>query len=52
MCVYLCLNTVQDFEVLLKEVVNGKRVSVSRMGKLTDIAMKNMEVRGYLPFQI
>lgn len=33
-----------QFENVLKEVVNGKRLSASKMTNLTDIAMKNMEV--------
>lgn len=35
----------QEFESLLKEVVTGKRLSASKMSKLTDIAMKYVEVR-------
>ncbi|KDR80698.1 hypothetical protein GALMADRAFT_241098 [Galerina marginata CBS 339.88] len=33
----------EEFEMLLKEVVNAKRLSASKMANLTDIAMKNME---------
>ncbi|PPQ69826.1 LOW QUALITY PROTEIN: hypothetical protein CVT26_014204 [Gymnopilus dilepis] len=33
----------EEFETLLKEVVNAKRLSASKMTGLTDIAMKNME---------
>jgi len=33
------------FESTLKEVVHAKRLSASKMGKLTDIALKSMEVR-------
>ncbi|KAF8967598.1 hypothetical protein BDZ97DRAFT_1916551 [Flammula alnicola] len=32
-----------EFEAILKEVVNAKRLSASKMTNLTDIAMKNME---------
>ncbi|KAL0575180.1 hypothetical protein V5O48_006774, partial [Marasmius crinis-equi] len=32
-----------DFEPLLKEVVQAKRLSASKMSKLTDLAMKSME---------
>ncbi|KJA28043.1 hypothetical protein HYPSUDRAFT_178187 [Hypholoma sublateritium FD-334 SS-4] len=35
--------SVSDFESVLREVVNGKRLSASKMMNLTDIAMKNME---------
>jgi hypothetical protein len=35
----------KSFEPLLKEVVTAKRLSASKMSKLTDIALKNMEVR-------
>ncbi|KAG6332378.1 hypothetical protein ID866_6710 [Astraeus odoratus] len=34
---------VQDFEVTLHEVVNAKRLSASKMNRLTDIAMKTLE---------
>ncbi|KAF8906257.1 hypothetical protein CPB84DRAFT_1675769, partial [Gymnopilus junonius] len=33
----------QEFETVLKELVNSKRLSASKMTRLTDIAMKNME---------
>ena len=39
----------QDFESILKEVVQAKRLSASKMVKLTEIALKSMEVR--LPFR-
>lgn len=29
----------------LKEVVNAKRVSASKMGQLTELALKSMDVR-------
>jgi len=32
----------EDFEKILKEVVSAKRLSVSKMNALTEIAMKNM----------
>jgi len=32
----------EDFEKILKEVVNAKRLSASKMNSITDIAMKNM----------
>jgi hypothetical protein len=35
----------QLFETTLKEVVDAKRLSASKMNKLTDIAMTCMEVR-------
>jgi len=35
----------QDFEALLKEVVSAKRLSGSKMTKLTEMAMKSLEVR-------
>lgn len=35
----------QEFEALLKEVVLAKRLSASKMNSLTDIAVRNMEVR-------
>ncbi len=38
-----------QFENVLKEVVNGKRLSASKMTNLTDIAMKNMEVHSATP---
>jgi len=34
----------QEFESLLKDVVNAKRLSASKMTGLTDLAMKNMKV--------
>ncbi|KAG9313047.1 hypothetical protein JVU11DRAFT_6487 [Chiua virens] len=33
----------EDFENTLKEIVNAKRLSASKMSKLTDIAMKSLE---------
>lgn len=36
---------IQEFEPLLKEVVSAKRLSASKMTRLTDIALKSMEVR-------
>ncbi|KAF8159482.1 hypothetical protein B0H34DRAFT_406112 [Crassisporium funariophilum] len=33
----------EEFEVILKEVVNAKRLSASKMIALTDLAMKNLE---------
>jgi protein NRD1 len=38
----------QEFEALLKEVVLAKRLSASKMNNLTDIAMRNMEVRSII----
>jgi hypothetical protein len=35
----------QDFENTLKDVVNAKRLSASKMTKLTDITLKSVEVR-------
>lgn len=35
----------QGFESTLKEVVNAKRLSASKMATLTEIALKCMEVR-------
>jgi hypothetical protein len=35
----------QMFEALLKEVVQAKRLSASKMTKLTEIAMKSLPVR-------
>jgi len=35
--------SVEAFESTLKEVVKAKRLSASKMTKLTEIAMKNME---------
>lgn len=35
----------QDFENTLKDVVNAKRLSASKMTKLTEIALKSVEVR-------
>ncbi|KAF8202289.1 hypothetical protein BJ912DRAFT_436157 [Pholiota molesta] len=35
--------SISEFEGLLKEVVNAKRLSASKMTNLTDLAMKNME---------
>ncbi|KAJ3514722.1 hypothetical protein NLJ89_g2215 [Agrocybe chaxingu] len=32
-----------EFETILKEVVNAKRLSASKMTQLTDLAMKNMD---------
>jgi len=40
----------QEFEELLKEVVNAKRLSASKMDKLTELAMKCMEVRARYSF--
>lgn len=39
------LCTKKSFEAILKEVVNGKRLSASKVTNLTDIALKIMEVR-------
>ncbi|KIK98186.1 hypothetical protein PAXRUDRAFT_824149 [Paxillus rubicundulus Ve08.2h10] len=33
----------EDFEITLKEVVNAKRLSASKMTKLTEIAVKSLE---------
>jgi len=33
------------FEAALKEVVQAKRLSASKMSKLTDMAMKSLSVR-------
>lgn len=41
------LTTWQTFESTLKEVVEAKRLSQSRMKKLTDNALKCMKVRAY-----
>ena len=38
----------QEFEALLKEVVLAKRLSASKMNNLTDIAVRNMEVRSII----
>ena len=35
----------QEFEALLNDVVHSKRLSASKMNKLTEIAMKSLEVR-------
>jgi hypothetical protein len=35
----------QTFEATLKEVVRAKRLSASKMNKLTEVALKSMEVR-------
>jgi len=35
----------QDFENTLKDVVNAKRLSASKMTRLTEIVMKSLEVR-------
>ena len=40
----LSLKYWQSFESLLKEVVTAKRLSASKMNKLTDIALNLMEV--------
>ena len=37
--------TVQEFETQLKEIVGAKRLSASKMQKLTELAMANMQVR-------
>ncbi|KAF9530464.1 hypothetical protein CPB83DRAFT_810869 [Crepidotus variabilis] len=37
------MTAAEDFESLLKDVVNAKRLSASKMTALTDIALKNME---------
>ncbi|EEB91395.1 hypothetical protein MPER_10247, partial [Moniliophthora perniciosa FA553] len=34
---------VEEFESLLKEIVQAKRLSASKMSKLTEIALKSME---------
>jgi hypothetical protein len=43
--VHFIFTLFQDFESTLKDVVNAKRLSVSKMSKLTEIALKSMEVR-------
>ena len=35
----------QEFESLLKDVVNAKRLSASKISSLTDLVVKNVEVR-------
>ena len=35
----------QEFESLLKDVVNAKRLSASKISSLTDLVLKNVEVR-------
>jgi protein NRD1 len=42
---HIFLMQLQDFESILKEVVQAKRLSASKMVKLTEIALKFMEVR-------
>ena len=44
----LILHSFQDFENTLKDVVNAKRLSQSKMNRLTEIAMKSLEVRVYM----
>jgi len=44
----LILHSSQDFENTLKDVVNAKRLSQSKMNRLTEIAMKSLEVRVYM----
>lgn len=39
----------QGFETLLKEVVTAKRLSASKMGKLSEMALQIMEVRTFSP---
>jgi len=42
----------QDFESILKEVVQAKRLSASKMGKLTEIALRSMDVRPSFTFYL
>ncbi|THH27515.1 hypothetical protein EUX98_g6675 [Antrodiella citrinella] len=37
------MGDLEAFESMLKEVVNAKRLSASKVGKLTEIALKNMQ---------
>jgi len=37
------MSSLESFETLLKDIVNSKRLSASKMTKLTEIAVKNME---------
>lgn len=41
--------SLQGFEALLKEVVTAKRLSASKMGKLSELALQIMEVRTFFP---
>lgn len=49
--VALTLSRHQTFESTLKDVVNAKRLSASKMGTLTDIALKCMKVRAVIPLR-
>ncbi|KAG6825500.1 hypothetical protein H0H92_003487 [Tricholoma furcatifolium] len=44
------MGSLEEFESILKDVVQAKRLSASKMSKMTDIAMKSMEVRSPMVF--
>lgn len=45
LCILIPFSNLQEFELILKDVVQAKRLSASKMHKLTEIALKSMQVR-------